>query len=1015
MKKISILLFSILIISCRQKIEFRPVKNAHIIIMGNTFAERMQYFPWFEAALHKNFPADSLVIRNLGWSGDEPYLQPRPLNFGSVHEHLAHQKADVIFLCFGMNESFKGKDSIAAYKANLTRYCGELLDHKYNDRSAPQLILVSPIAHENVGGSYPDGVEHNKSLALYTDAMKDVAGQMKIGFIDLFQPSLKKTKEKNHKLITIDGIHLTDSGYSDAAGWMSEALGLTYDRTSLSPLIKFSVIKNQHFFYRWRAVNGEYIYGRRKEPFGVISFPPEMKKLDKMVAALDKEIWSAANDPANAEKYENEVISIVDESQKNPSEEQIALHDLPATTAQFTVPKGYKVSLFASEKDFPVEKPVAMNFDAKGRLWVATMPTYPQYFPGYPARDKIIILEDTDNDGKADKHTVFADSLYLPLGFLFGNNGVYVAEEPNILFLEDTDGDGKADRKEILLQGFGSEDSHHATHAFTWGQDGAMYFHEGTFHNSQVETPYGPMRATYGATFRYEPRTGKLSNYISYSYNNPWGNVFDKWGMHLIGDASDGNNYYATPLTAKIDYPGKHPHMDIFTATKVRPTAGIEIVSSRHFPDDVQGNFLVNNTIGFQGIKQHKLTYSGSGVSGVEVENLLQSSDPNFRPVDLKFGPDGALYIADWFNPLIGHMQFSLRDPGRDKSHGRIWKITYPSRPLLKVRDISKQSVPELLDNLKEYEDRFRFRTREQLRTKKRAEVIPALKAWMGALDKRSPEYEHLQLEGLWIYQDFDVVNEELLKTLLNAKNFRARAAATRVLFYWRDRVPNSVRLMAERAKDDSARVRIEAVVGLGYFNSDTAAIAAAGVLKMPMDYYLNYATRETLRYMRPLWQKGAEEFSAAAKWLDSIQAVEDKEHEKKEAQEMKKEESIFKVSTLLSKMLFDKKEIILPAYSDVTIRFSNPDEMPHNFVIIKQGAVEKVGKAADAMAARKDGFQKNFIPDLAEVLFATPLVEPKKSYDLEVKTKGPGQFEFICSFPGHWNMMKGIIKVVKK
>lgn len=181
------------------------------------------------------------------------------------------------------------------------------------------------------------------------------------------------------------------------------------------------------------------------------------------------------------------------------------------------------------------------------------------------------------------------------------------------------------------------------------------------------------------------------------------------------------------------------------------------------------------------------------------------------------------------------------------------------------------------------------------------------------------------------------------------------------------------------------------------------------------MDYYLNYATRETLRYMRPLWQKGAEEFSAAAKWLDSIQAVEDKEHKKKEAQEMKKEESIIKVSTLLSKMLFDKKEIILPAYSDITIRFSNPDEMPHNFVIIKQGTVEKVGKAADAMAARKDGFQKNFIPDLAEVLFATPLVESKKSYDLEVKTKGPGQFEFICSFPGHWNMMKGIIKVVKK
>ena len=913
-----------------------------------------------------------------------------------------------------MNESFKGKDSIDAYKSSLTKYCNDLLAEKFNGKTAPQLILVSPIAHEKVGGDYPDPTQHNINLELYTAAMKDVASQLNIGFIDLFAPSMDAMKDTTAQ-ITINGIHLNDEGYSLAAKWMTDALGFKYEPDAKNTLRKLAQIKNQHFFYHWRAVNGEYIYGRRREPFGVISYPPEMKKLDQMITSLDQVIWNTAKDPSNSEEYYKNALAIVDESTARGSAEQAPPQHYPATTAQFTVPKGYEINLFASEKDFPVEKPVAMNFDARGRLWVAIMPTYPQYYPGFPARDKIVILEDTDNDGRADKHTVFADSLYLPLGFLFGDNGVYVAEEPNILFLQDTNGDDKADKREIVLHGFGSEDSHHATHAFTWGQDGAMYFNEGTFLNSQIETPYGPVRATYGSTFRYQPRSGRLMNYIAYPYHNPWGNVFDQWGMHFIGDASDGKNYYATPMTVNIDYPHQHPRINMFTDTKVRPTAGIEIVSSRHFPDKAQGNFLVNNTIGFQGIKQYKLGYSGSGPQGIEVENLLLSSDPNFRPVDIKFGPDGALYVADWFNPLIGHMQHSLRDPGRDKMHGRIWRITYPSRPLLQAKDISKYTIAELFDNLKVYEDRFRFRTRELLRTKKKEEVISGLQKWVQDLDVNSPEYEHLLLNALWIYQDFDVPNAELLTKLLRAKDYRARAAATRVLQYWRNDIPNSLSLVAERIKDDSARVRIEAIVAISFFKSDTAANAAIAIFDKPMDYYLNYAVRETLKYMRPLWKPNAAQFANAGKWLDSLQAVDDKKDSLELEMKKAKEKDIIQLATVPAKMQFDKTLIEVPAKTRVTIRFTNPDEMPHNFVIIKNGTVELVGKAADAMAQQKDGFDKEFVPDVPEVLFSTPLVEPKDYYDLEFTTPKAGDYEFICSFPGHWTMMRGIFRVVKK
>jgi hypothetical protein len=400
-----------------------------------------------------------------------------------------------------------------------------------------------------------------------------------------------------------------------------------------------------------------------------------------------------------------------------------------------------------------------------------------------------------------------------------------------------------------VLHGFDSADSHHAVHAFTYDPAGALYFQEGLFHHTQVETPYGPQRVKNGGIFRYEPRTDRFEVFVSYRYNNPWGHYFDRWGQNLVADASDGANYFGTAYSGQVDYPDKHGRMEQFLKMQWRPTCGCVLVTSRQFPEDTQGDYLLNNDIGFQGVLRYRMREDGSGFKADPVEPLLQSSDPAFRPVDLEFGPDGALYIVDWYNPLVGHMQHSLRDPNRDVKHGRIYRIRYTGKPLLTPPKIAGASVQELLDLLKAYEDRTRYRARMELWTRPESEVLPALDAWKAKLDTSDPEYWRQRLEALWLRAAFDAHDLDDLKAMLRCDEPKARAAATRVLCYARHKVPEVLDLLQKQLNDDHPRVRLEAVRALSFFRGEDAAKAqelALELLQFPMDYYLDYTLNET-------------------------------------------------------------------------------------------------------------------------------------------------------------------------
>jgi putative heme-binding domain-containing protein len=857
----------------------------HICFIGNTLPDRMQHDGWLETILQSRFPKQDLSFRDLGFSGDEvegftdkpnDNKRLRSASFGSSDEWLTRTKADVVFAFFGYNESFAGPEGLEQFKKDLEGMIKHTLAQKYNGKTAPRLVLFSPIGHENLHDrNLPDGAENNNRLALYTEAMAAVAKANQIPFVDLYKPSLD-LYAKAAKPLTIDGVHLNEEGDGLLAGVIDAALFAggkvpTRDAGSLEKLRQAVLDKNFTWFNRYRTVDGYSIFGGRAD----LVFEPEkqtnrvvaqreMEILDVMTANRDKRIWSVAQggdlkvDDGDTPPF---IPVKTNKPGAGPNGEHIFLSG-DEELKTMTVAKNMKVNLFASEKDWPdLAKPVQMQWDAKGRLWVAVWPSYPHWKPKDELNDKILIFEDTKGTGKADKCTVFADHLHCPTGFEFYNGGVLVAQAPDIMYLKASDGGDKADVRVRVLDGMDSADTHHTSNSFTIDPGGAVYWQEGTFHHTQVETPWGPsVRNANAGVYRYEPRTQKFDAYVTYGFANPHGHVWDRWGEDYVYDGTGANPYNGALFSGHLDYPNKHPHPPQVYQQRTRPCPGVEILSSRAFPEANQGNLLVGNVIGFQGILQYKPEDKGASLTATEVEPILYSTDPNFRPSDLKMGPDGAIYFLDWQNPIIGHMQHNLRDPSRDKIHGRIYRVTYEGRDLLKPAKIAGEPIEKLLELLKEPEDRVRYRAKIELGGRNSDEVIAAANKWEANLDKKDPQYEHNRLEALWVHQYHNVVDEDLLKRVLGSPDFHARAAATRVLCYWRDRVPDVLDLLRKLAADPAPRVRLEAVRAASFFKVPEAVEVALISADHPTDEYLDYVRTETMKALEPYVTKAIRE-----------------------------------------------------------------------------------------------------------------------------------------------------------
>jgi len=862
-------------------------KDAHIVLVGNNLGSRMMNYGHFETELQVRYPDSLLFIRNMCDGGNTPGFRPHPGrespwafpgaenfqgelannsgsegHFESPDEWITRLGADIIIAFFGYSESFQGEAGLENYKAELDAFIRHTLSQAYNGESPPQLAVVSPIAFEDLSASFdlPGGERENANLARYTEAMKQVTAAHKVLFVDAFTPSGRWYKSSKEPL-TIDGSQLTEAGYVKLAALLADRIfGKAPARAEAHrELIHAAVLEKNWFWHNdFKIPNGVHVFGRRYNPFGPDNYPAELAKIREMAALRDQAVWRAAQgetmDLQQADRQTKPLPPVATNYQpgeKNGNPEYLYGAD---ALARFTLPPGYRIELFASEKEFAdLANPVQLSFDNQGRLWVAVMPSYPHYRPG-DARpnDKLIILEDTDGDGKADKQTTFADGLHLPTGFEFAPEGVYVAQGTNLMLYTDTDGDSRADKKEIILSGFDDHDSHHVISAFCADPSGAIFMGEGVFLHTNVETSYGTVRGTNGGFFRFNPQRRHLERTAQLSIPNPWGIAFDAWGQPFFCETSGPDVRWMTPGTIKPRY-GVFTHKGINLIEgehRVRPTSGLEFVSSRHFPDEVQGDLLINNTIGFLGTKQHAKADEGTGYALKYRQDLVQSSDKNFRPVDMEFAPDGSLYLADWHNVLIGHMQHNARDPLRDHVHGRIYRITYPSRPLVKPAKVAGAGIDELLDNLKLPEYRSRYRTRRELRGRDAEEVLRSLRKWVSKLDRQDTLYEHHLLEALWVSWGLNKIEKPLLLRLLQAKDFRARAAAVRVLRYAGHQIAGQADLLLEAAKDDHGRVRLEAFVAASWLDKSQGLRIAAEAAKYPLDKWMEHAHETAVAHL---------------------------------------------------------------------------------------------------------------------------------------------------------------------
>ena len=1097
-------------------------KGSTVLFYGNSLVERILEQGELEALVQLAHPEGDLHFRSLAWTGDEVGNRQRAEGYSEHLKNLiALWPAKVVVLGFGLNEAFGGNKGLEPFKTQLE----VLLQKLSKQHPGAAFVLLGPTAVE--AGASPSGVDpaaRNRDVLLYSNVMAEVAKAKEALFIDLFADTQSAFAQSTEPL-TSNGLHLNAKGntlvsHTIARALVGEEALAKVDAARVPEIAQAAARKSAFVADVVRPKNGVVYYGVRKRPE---EYALEIPRYHQLVNQADEDLHALLK--KTAARFSDVGVPTLPPLPPGKSKPDAVLGIVKSAVeqmAEISVAPGFELNLFASDEQFPeLRNPVQMAFDAKGRLWVVTMPSWPHTVPGLLPEDKILILEDTNHDGKADTCTVFADGLDAVDGIAFHEDGVILSAQPRLWLMRDTNGDDRADVRVELLRGVDVTDSHHGG-MIAADPLGKVWLCDGVFHRSQFETPFGAVRGIDASTYRLDPHTGRLDVEWQSITPNPWKMTFDREGspfqMYGDGIVLDGLQLTWTPLGAYH----KFAHGKVLGYGK---GSGAASISSPNFPDAYQQGMASATLLGRYFVAISKTNAASGPYVATDRIDVLKSDNPAFRPVDIVFGMDGGMYVSDFSSAIIGHAQHPMRDPLWNHKRGRIWRVISKDKPVVtEWPKIEGRPVEALLELLHHPQDLVRDHARIELR-RLGAALLPALDAWVGALERVRPDFLQAALEALWLFESKGEVRPNLLNEVLAGANFATRTAAVQLVRFQHSRLADPVGILTRMLADTHPRVRMAVVnvVGLlrpehsqfehvlhGYQDENPAVAQmlqdlrlgtrplkgrSVPVLELAADTQLlcwqsnrpdgevweagrgktpiggsNGTWVTTLDSAAPqpallsvkhgfvdIAVNGIRLLSADSMWSSQQQAQVDLKKglnrvelsfrnlkgnmppiylsnllgERPEQMKISSTPALLSelngawnsrhtardgelhVQAVPNQMQFAPKELRVKKGEAVHLVFENPDLMIHNFVLLKPGAEEEVGVLADRMARQQDAAKRGYIPKTNKILFASGLLDPGTTEEFDFTAPNePGSYPFICTFPGHWRIMKGVLVV---
>lgn len=491
--------------------------------------------------------------------------------------------------------------------------------------------------------------------------------------------------------------------------------------------------------------------------------------------------------------------------------------------ARMQVPPGFSMELVAAEPD--IVNPVAMCFDDRGRIWITESLEYPRLEPG-EGRDRIKVLEDSDGDGAVDRVTVFAEGLNIPSGIAVGHGGVWVANAPDILFLQDTDGDGRADRREVVVTGFGRDDTHELPNSLTWGPDGYLYGFNGVFNRSKVNG-----REFTCALFRIHPRTRAFEIFCE-GTSNPWGIGFDGEGSAFVSACVIDHLWHLVETGYYQRQAGEYPPFAWRLGSIVDHThqkaayCGLHYYDSDAYPPEYRGRLYMGNIHGGC-VNADQLEGQGSTYFAKPAPDFLTANDAWFMPVSQKTGPDGCLYVLDWYDRYHCY-QDARRDPeGLDRLKGRLYRVRYESAPRAGKFDLARESDEELIARLNSGNGFFRAHAQRLLAERSGEESLAKLADVV--FDDTVPR--RTRMHALWAAVGRIEPAPEFQERLLGHSDAGFRAWGVRWIRNTRLTEPALLARVAELADDPSPDVRLQVAIAARKFAERDSLDVLAEVL----------------------------------------------------------------------------------------------------------------------------------------------------------------------------------------